>query len=80
MANSADPDQIALFAYAILSETLVYEVLGCLLCIIFFPFCMPLNCLDAEDVFPENKASCFIWKGPLPVGEGEVDGLYSALQ
>ena len=28
MANSADPDQTALFAYAILSETLVYEILG----------------------------------------------------
>ena len=33
MANSADPDQTApsaLFAYGILSETLVYKILGCL--------------------------------------------------
>ena len=38
MANSADPDQTvlsgsALFAFAILSETKVFEILGHLLCI-----------------------------------------------
>ena len=26
--NSTDPDQSALFAYAVLSETLMYEILG----------------------------------------------------
>ena len=28
MANSAEPDETALFAYAILSDSLLYEILG----------------------------------------------------
>ena len=31
MENSVDPDQSAMFAYAILSDTLVYEIFGHLL-------------------------------------------------